>query len=114
MATACDTANGTFDRLVDRGQQVQDEWQTRTDDFLDQNAGARTRVQGYFRGAVDAFLDSISVPNKSDVDTINVKLNILTRKLDDLQMQSLRETEPVPTAVPDDTVPPPVTGDLST
>jgi hypothetical protein len=43
-------------------------------------------MREYFRSAMDSFLDSLNVPSKTDVDTINVKLNILTRKLDDLQM----------------------------
>jgi hypothetical protein len=50
---------------------------------------------------MNAFLDTLNVPSKADVDTINVKLNILTRKLDSLQMQEVeRETAPPPPSVP--------------
>lgn len=112
VATACDTAEETFDRLVDRGQQVQAEWQGRTEQFRRQNAGATGRFRDYFRSAMDAFLDGLNVPSKADVDTINVKLNIVTRKLDDLQMQSMSSTavEPEPAVTP----PTSMTGDLAT
>jgi hypothetical protein len=49
---------------------------------------------------MDAFLDTINVPNKADVDTINVKLNILSRKLDDLQ--GVRAQAGQPAAAPPD------------
>lgn len=91
VATACDTAEDAFDRLVRRGQRVQNEWSQRADDIRRQNAGAGARARDYFRGAMDTFLNSLNVPNKGDVDTINVKLNILSRKLDDLQMDLVRE-----------------------
>lgn len=89
-ATACDVAYETFDRFVDRGAQAQDELQRRADDIRLQTAG-RTRVGDAFRSAMNAFLDALNVPNKADVDVINAKLNIVTRKLDDLQFQAVNE-----------------------
>ncbi len=110
VAEVCDTAEQTFDRLVDRGEAVQHDWQAQAEQMRLRNAGARGRMQRYFRNAMDAVLDGLSVPNKADVDTINVKLNILTRKIDDLQMSQARETTP-PLVVPE---PPTSTGDLAT
>jgi hypothetical protein len=66
---------------------------------------------------MDVFLNRVNLPSKGDVDTINVKLNILTRKLDDLQMQQVRQARSSaagvvqPTATP---TPPPPTDDLAT
>lgn len=111
VASAYDTAEQTFDRFVDRGQQVQEEWQEKARGVRRQNAGAGYRMRDAFRSAMDAFLDGLNVPNKADVDTINVKLNILTRKIDDLQMQGGQETIPVqePASPPTSS-----TGDLAT
>jgi polyhydroxyalkanoate synthesis regulator phasin len=86
FAEACDVAGKRFDEFVNRGQRVQAEWQDKADDIRRQNAGARGRVQDSFRGAMDVFLNSFHVPSKGDVDTVNMKLNILSRKLDDLQI----------------------------
>lgn len=97
-ATACDVANETFDRFVDRGSQAQEHLQRRADDTRLQNSGTRARVGDAVRSAMNAFLDGINVPNKADVDVINAKLNIVTRKLDDLQFQAINETAPVPPA----------------
>ena len=102
-ATACDVANETFDRFVDRGAQAQDELQRRADDNRLQTAG-RSRMGDALRSAMNAFLDALNVPNKADVDVINAKLNIVTRKLDDLQFQTVRE--PVPPVPPGVVVPP--------
>src|SRR5436305_12276535 len=87
-ATACDVAADQFDRFVQRGQRVRQDMQERADEIRRNNTGTRGRMRDYFRQTMDAFLDGVNVPNKTDVDTINVKLNILTRKIDDLQIQS--------------------------
>jgi poly(hydroxyalkanoate) granule-associated protein len=89
-ATAKGAAGERFDRFVERGEQIQEEWQDRAAQMRQQNAGARWRVQEYFRSAMGSFLDQLNIPSKTDVDTINVKLNILARKLDDLQMDQVR------------------------
>lgn len=89
VAMACDTAEDTFDRFVDRGQQVQSDLEERAREARSGRLMRRTRLGNAVRNAMDAFLDSVSIPNKADVDTINVKLNILTRKIDDLQMEQV-------------------------
>lgn len=116
IAEACDEANQRFERYVDRGQTVREQWQDRADDVRRQNARAGGKMREYFRGAMDVFLDTFNVPSRTDVDTINVKLNILTRKIDDLQMQGMdtpaAQAEPAPPPPVGDE--PPVTGDLAT
>jgi hypothetical protein len=58
---------------------------------------------------MDTFFNSLNVPSKADIDTINVKLNVVSRKLDDLQMERVRGAggpsgppPPVPPAVDED------------
>ena len=91
LATAYDTASEQFDQFVNRGQRARDEWQDKTDEIRRQNAGARGRMGEALRSGMDAFLNGLNLPSKGDVDTINVKLNILTRKMDDFQMERARQ-----------------------
>ena len=109
VALARDNAQETLDRLVVRGEQVQHEWQDRAERVQRQNAGARGRMRDSFRAAMDAFLDAVNVPNKSDVDTINVKLNILSRKLDDLQVPHVHTETPGQPDIGSPATPPPDT-----
>ena len=109
VATALDEAEGAYDRFVDRGRQARDEWQDRAVDVRAQRATARYRMREALRSTMDAVLDSVSVPSKSDVDTINVKLNILTRKIDDLQMEVGGDAAPTVASAP-----PPSPSDLAT
>ena len=113
MATAYDTASQTYDQFVGRGQQVTDQWQERAGDLRRQNAGMRGRFGDYFRGAVDTLLHNVNVPSKTDLDTVNVKLNIMSRKLDELQMGQGRAASTGSTGFTPPP-PPPVDEDLAT
>jgi len=113
-AAACDTAAERFDRYVNRGQQVRDEWQDRADDLRRQNAGVRGRARESFRAAMDLFLNSLNVPSKGDIDTINVKLNILSRKLDEIQTDRVEAASPGRTPPPPPSDAPLTPGDLAT
>ncbi len=111
-AAACDAAADRFDEFVNRGRQVRADWQDKADEVRRQNVGAQGRVRDSFRSAMDVFLDSLNIPSKADMDTINVKLNILSRKLDDLQMERVRESSSGSPEPPPPSTPPPK--DLST
>ena len=89
-ATAMDRAQDTFDRFVDRGERVQRDLQDRAEDTRRDYGTTSRRSRDYFRSAMTMFLDSLNVPSKADVDVINAKLNILTRKLDNIQMDTAR------------------------
>jgi polyhydroxyalkanoate synthesis regulator phasin len=95
MATACDVANEAFDRFVDRGSLAQEHLMRRADEARMQNAGNRSRMGDALRSAMNTFLDGINVPNKTDVDVINAKLNIVNRKLDDLHVHVHETPHPV-------------------
>ena len=106
VATAYDVANDAYDRFVDRGTQAQEHLLRRADDVRLQRAGNRARMGDALRGAMNMFLDTLNVPNKADVDVINAKLNIMTRKLDDLQYGSMVDAAPPSGVVtPDPIVP---------
>lgn len=87
VAEALDLAQDRFDRLVERGEQVQHELQERAEEMRrDYGTGPR-RSRDFFRSTMTTFLDNLNVPSKGDVDVINAKLNILTRKVDNLQVE---------------------------
>ncbi|MGI8968964.1 MAG: phasin family protein [Chloroflexota bacterium] len=110
VAEVRDTVERTVDRLIDRGAQAQEDLRERSQEMRRQRSASRNRIRDLFRSTMDGVLDTISVPSKGDMDTINVKLNILTRKIDDLQMQRMDEVDPVTPGSP----PGPTTGDLAT
>jgi polyhydroxyalkanoate synthesis regulator phasin len=94
VALAYNTAGETFMRLVDKGQEVQTEVQNRTEGMKRQNAGTRDRVDHFIRTGMDALLNTLNFPSKADVDTINVKLNMLARKMDDIQLRATMQSQP--------------------
>jgi polyhydroxyalkanoate synthesis regulator phasin len=100
-ALACDAADDAFTRMVERGESVQSQMQNMTDDVLEQGSINRSRASSSFRSAVDSFLNALNLPSKTDLDTLDVKLNILTRKIDDLELeraQAAAKTAPPATA----------------
>jgi polyhydroxyalkanoate synthesis regulator phasin len=105
VATALDTAEERFDQYVERGAQIREELQEKRDGVRRQNWDARNRARDYFRNMMDLVLDAFNVPSGTDVDTINVKLNILTRKLDDLQMQTSESPSAPEPPIKGDTAP---------
>jgi hypothetical protein len=54
----------------------------------------------YFRTGMDVLLNKLNFPSKADLDTINVKLNMLARKMDDLQMRAAMQSQPGTTSAP--------------
>ena len=106
-ASVADAAADRFDEFVNRGRQVRDEWQDKADEVRRRNVPTRGRVQESFRTAMDVFLDTLNIPSKGDMDTINVKLNILSRKLDDLQMERVGGTNAGSAEGPTPPAPPP-------
>ncbi|HZS93700.1 MAG TPA: hypothetical protein VFA78_02815 [Chloroflexota bacterium] len=90
-AMACDVADETFTRLVDRGERVQEDLQQRADEMRRENMGTRGRMEETFQTMMDGFLNTLNLPSKGDLDTINTKLNIVNRKLDDIQLTQAEE-----------------------
>jgi polyhydroxyalkanoate synthesis regulator phasin len=93
-ALACDTAAETFDRLVERGGRVNEEMRQNADRMRRESPINRSRASDFVRSTMDSVLNAANLPSKSDVDTIHVKLNVLTRKLDDLEMERVRTAGP--------------------
>jgi polyhydroxyalkanoate synthesis regulator phasin len=115
LATAYDTAEEQFDTFVRRGRQVADEWQGRKGEPRS-TMRPNARVRDSFRVVMDSMMEGMNVPTKAEIDAMNVKLNILMRKLDDLTAQTAQTTSAPgrPDVPPSSTTPPMGDTDLAT
>jgi polyhydroxyalkanoate synthesis regulator phasin len=100
LATAYDTAEDRYDQFVRRGREVTEEWQNRSDDARRASSRTSGRVRDSFRMMMDGVMSGMNMPTKSEVDAMNVKLNILMRKLDDLAMRETISRPGQPEAPP--------------
>ncbi|MGH2447925.1 MAG: phasin family protein [Chloroflexota bacterium] len=98
-AIACDTAEQTFDQFVNRGEEVETEGRERASSVRERSAGRRNRMENTFQSGIDTVLNTLNLPSKSDLDAINTKLNIVNRKLDDIQLERVETGEAPPTPV---------------
>jgi len=97
VAVATEATDQIFQQLVKRGEQTREEAMREIRQARSRSASRREDASSYFRHRMDSMLNMANLPSKGDVDAINAKLNILTRKVDDVQaggVDSARETRP--------------------
>jgi polyhydroxyalkanoate synthesis regulator phasin len=92
----------TVNRLVERGEELQGELQSRAQEARWENMRASSRMGDSLQMVTRALRDQLDIPSKSEIDAMNVKLNILLRKLDDLALRTETATgaPEVPVAPP--------------
>jgi polyhydroxyalkanoate synthesis regulator phasin len=92
----------TVNRLVERGEELQGELQSRAQEARWENMRASSRMGDSLQMVTRALRDQLDIPSKSEIDAMNVKLNILLRKLDDLALRTETTTDApeVPVAPP--------------
>lgn len=92
----------TVSRLVERGEEFQGELQSRAQEARWENMRASSRMGDSVQMVTRALRDQLDIPSKSEIDAMNVKLNILLRKLDDLALRTETATgaPEVPVAPP--------------
>lgn len=92
----------TVSRLVERGEELQGELQSRAQEARWENMRASSRMGDSVQMVTRALRDQLDIPSKSEIDAMNVKLNILLRKLDDLALRTETATgaPEVPVAPP--------------
>jgi hypothetical protein len=78
----------TVNRLVRRGEELQGELQSRAQDAHWETMRPSARMGDSVQMLSRTIRDQLDIPSKSEIDAMNVKLNILMRKLDDLAMRS--------------------------
>jgi hypothetical protein len=92
----------TVNRLVEGGEELQGELQSRAQEARWENMRASSRMGDSLQMVTRALRDQLDIPSKSEIDAMNVKLNILLRKLDDLALRTETATgaPEVPVAPP--------------
>ncbi len=78
----------TVNRLVQRGEELQGELQSKAQDAHWESMRPANRVGDSVHMLSRNIRDQLDIPSKSEIDAMNVKLNILMRKLDDLAMRT--------------------------
>jgi polyhydroxyalkanoate synthesis regulator phasin len=104
-AIANELANEVFSELVRRGEHTADEMQQQWEERRKRTVERTTTARHAVRAKMDAVLNYIDLPSKSDVDAINAKLNILMRRVNEIQVERVmgaRTPPPEPTKEPDE------------
>lgn len=83
-----DSWDDTVNRLVQRGEELQGELQSKAQDARWETMRPSARVGDSVQMLSRSIRDQLDMPSKSEIDAMNVKLNILMRKLDDLSMRT--------------------------
>ncbi len=84
-SVATEVSEDVFNELVSRGEQTRDEAREEMRARRERGAKRGTEAASFVRSRMDDVLNRINLPSKGDVDSINAKLNILTRKIDQVQ-----------------------------
>lgn len=85
ITVASEVTDEVFSELVKRGEKTADEAMREIKQVRERRAERRADASTYVRARMDSILNRLNLPSKGDVDSINAKLNILTRKVDDVQ-----------------------------
>lgn len=104
MATAYDASEQTFDQFVQRGRRVQDEVREKANDVRAEAPSPTIRTGDSFQMLMTAVRDQLNIPSKTELDAVNVKLNIILRKLDDLALSEEGPEAPDVPEPPEDLV----------
>lgn len=85
VAVATEATDEVFRELVKKGEQARHEVAGELREARAKSAGRRSEASDFFRSRMDDAMNAVNLPSKGDVDAINAKLNILTRKMDEFQ-----------------------------
>src|SRR5579884_3523891 len=85
VTIAGEVSDEVFAELVKRGEQTREEAIDAVRERRHRAEARRTEASSFFRSRMDDLLNRLNLPSKADVDSINAKLNILTRKVDQVQ-----------------------------
>lgn len=92
VVVATEATDEVFNELVKRGERTREEAAREINEARVRGAERRAGVTGYVRSRMDSMLNKFNLPSKGDVDSVNAKLNILTRKVDEVQASQVEPT----------------------
>ncbi len=100
VSVAGEVSDEVFAELVKRGEQTREEARDELRQRRDRTARRNADAADFFRARMNDLMDRFNLPSKGDVDSINAKLNILTRKIDEFQAAQVVVEEEIITEVP--------------
>lgn len=85
VAVATEASDEVFHTLLKKGEEARDEARREIREARLRAAERRAESQTFVQNRVDSLLNHVNLASKGDVDALNAKLNIITRKLDEFQ-----------------------------
>ncbi|GEM_PF-3743588 len=85
VTVAGELTDEIFTELVKRGEQTREQAVEEFNQMRARNSERRAETTSLVRSRVDSLMNRLNLPSKGDLDSINAKLNILTRKVDEVQ-----------------------------
>jgi len=100
VSVASEVTDEVFSELVKRGEQTREEARDEMRQAKARTATRNADAADFFRARMNDLMDRFNLPSKGDVDSINAKLNILTRKIDEFQASQVIVEEEIIAEVP--------------
>ncbi len=85
FALGKDEIEDFINRLVERGEIAEKDGRKLMHDVLDKRKNRMEKAEDEITKRVEAVLERMSVPSKSDIDALSEKISALSQKLDDLK-----------------------------
>ena len=84
-AIAQEKVEALVDRLVDRGKSVEKDCEKLAGEMREKRTGRKTKVEQELSKHVESVLDRMNIPSKTDVDSLGLKIEELTKKIDEMK-----------------------------
>jgi|SRR5579872_6906607 len=86
VAVATEAADEMFHALVHKGEEAREDALREIREAKTRSAQRRADSETFLRSTMDDLLNRVSVASKGDIEALNAKLNIISRKLDEVHM----------------------------
>ena len=85
MALAQEEIEDFVNKLVERGELAEKDGKMLVREVMEKRKGEAKRVEEQYDQHIEAVLDRMNVPSKSDIDALSAKITGLTKKVDELK-----------------------------
>lgn len=98
VAAATEATDEVFQTLVKKGEEARDQAVREIREARQRNADKRADSLTFLGARLDAFLRTVNLASRGDIEALNAKLNIITRKLDEMGAGRAASPPPDPSA----------------